>query len=57
MGKVYKKSDGHVFVSEVTSMGLERLADPETAAELAMGDPEHLALILTLLKLRPEAKQ
>lgn len=40
--------------NEIISMGIERLADPIKAAQLALRDPEHLALILTILKIKPE---
>ena len=59
VGKLYSDRPAYspdaVFSSEVISMGLERLASPQTAAELALRDPEHLALIFTILKLNKKA--
>ena len=53
VGKVYKQYN-EKFTNEIISMGIERLADPIKAAQLALRDPEHLALILTILKIKPE---
>lgn len=50
VGKVYTPRQG-VQSNEVLAMGLERLADPMSAAKLAIKDPDHLALILAALQL------
>lgn len=49
VGKVYKPRMG-IQSNEVLAMGLERLADPMSAAQLATKDPDHLALILAALQ-------
>ncbi|MDX5979631.1 hypothetical protein [Vreelandella alkaliphila] len=50
VGKVYEPIQG-IQCNEVLAMGLERLANPMAAAQLAAQDPDHLALILAALKV------
>lgn len=50
VGKVYEPKQG-IQCNEVLAMGLERLASPMAAAQLAAQDPDHLALILAALQV------
>lgn len=50
IGKIYRPRSG-IQSNEVLAMGLERLADPMQAAALAAQDPDHLALVLSVLQM------
>ena len=54
VGKTYRPYGG-VQLNEALAMGLERLSDPRAAGELALRDPDHLAMVLTALQQEPMA--
>lgn len=50
VGKIYEPRQG-MQTNEVLAMGLERLATPAAAAQLAAKDPDHLAVIMAALNV------